>query len=430
MRGRWVSSLGAALSLWVADASAQDRAWTPVAAPPRVIASSVPAASQQGPAATLGPPRALNTVTSRAPIPDAQVVPVAHRTPVLAPPRAIVRAQAPDPPPPGVSGPIPAVPPYPGTEELYNRGVVTDPAGRGFWDKARGLFGGGTGACESSCGRGLFQSDHAFDGFISPVTNPFLFEDPRSLTEVRPIFLFQTAPSGNPGFRGGQMEFFGLQGRLALTERLSFVINKLGGVAIQPNDNTLGFEDTTGFAEINLGPKYTFLRNEQTGTLAAGGLTFAIPTGSSKVFQDTGSLSLIPYLSFGQNFLRSSYGSFNFLSTTGYSFSVDDDRSDFFYASLHLDYNIADANKIYPLIELNWTHYTKSGDVRNFGFEGRDLFNFGSRDVSGNDNLTLALGARYKFSECVQVGTGFEFPLVGRRDLLDFRWTADLIIRY
>src|SRR5437763_1184921 len=29
------------------------------------------------------------------------------------------------------------------------------------------------------CG-GWFQSDHVFDGFISPVTNPFLFEDPRS----------------------------------------------------------------------------------------------------------------------------------------------------------------------------------------------------------------------------------------------------------
>ena len=35
-----------------------------------------------------------------------------------------------------------------------------------------------------------FKSDHVFDGFISPVTNPFLFEDPRSLTEVRPIFMY------------------------------------------------------------------------------------------------------------------------------------------------------------------------------------------------------------------------------------------------
>ena len=34
-----------------------------------------------------------------------------------------------------------------------------------------------------------FQSDCAFDHFISPITNPFLAEDPRSLTELRPLGL-------------------------------------------------------------------------------------------------------------------------------------------------------------------------------------------------------------------------------------------------
>jgi hypothetical protein len=133
-----------------------------------------------------------------------------------------------------------------------------------------------------------------------------------------------------------------------------------------------------------------------------------------------------------QNFGRSSYGSFDVMGTTGYAFSTDNKRSEYLFASLHLDYNVANANKFYPLIELNWFHYTVGGTARPFlGFEGADLFNFGSSHVGGDDdNLTIAVGARYKYCEWLQAGIAAEFPLVGRRDLLDFRLTVDLIFRY
>ena len=81
---------------------------------------------------------------------------------------------------------------------------------------------------------------------------------------------------------------------------------------------------------MHLGPKFTFIRNPDTGTLLAAGLNFNLATGESKVFQTTGDLSLAPYLSFGQNFLRSSYGAFQFLGTAGYSYATDSQRSDFF----------------------------------------------------------------------------------------------------
>src|SRR5439155_5685671 len=118
-----------------------------------------------------------------------------------------------------------------------------------------------------------FRSDHCFDGFISPVSNPFLFEDPRSLTEVRPIFLYQTIPGSNPLFRGGNAEFFGLQARLAITDCWSVVINKLGGVSINPGSDS-PLPGDTGFSEFWIGPKFTFLRNQETGTIAAAGVTF------------------------------------------------------------------------------------------------------------------------------------------------------------
>ena len=39
-----------------------------------------------------------------------------------------------------------------------------------------------------------FIGDRAYK-LLKPVTNPFLFEDPRALTEIRPIFMWQKTPS-------------------------------------------------------------------------------------------------------------------------------------------------------------------------------------------------------------------------------------------
>src|SRR5262249_50261327 len=208
--------------------------------------------------------------------------------------------------------------------------------------KCKDLLNGAGTPVNGCLGRSLFQSDHAFDSFISPVSNPFLFEDPRSLTEVRPIFMYQSAPSKNWVFRGGNAEFFGLQARVALTEQFSIVMNKLGFVGLQPNGNDLtgDFHNRTGFAEIDIGPKFTFLRNDHTGILGAFGLTFQIPAGDHSVFQDTGSLSLVPYFSFGQSFWHTCYGNFNALGTAGYSFATDDKRSEYLFLSLHLDYDV------------------------------------------------------------------------------------------
>ena len=50
---------------------------------------------------------------------------------------------------------------------------------------------------------------------------------------------------------------------------------------------------------------------------------------------------LDPYFSIAQNFGRTEYGSFNFMNTTGYTFRTDNTRSESFFSSFHLDYEIA-----------------------------------------------------------------------------------------
>ena len=92
------------------------------------------------------------------------------------------------------------------------------------WDDTTGAIGGVT---QPGQGRGLFQSDHTLDVFASPVTNPFYFEDPRSLTQFKPIFIWQRTPNANPYFDGGNNFFAGFQGSVAFTPWLSLTVNQI-----------------------------------------------------------------------------------------------------------------------------------------------------------------------------------------------------------
>jgi hypothetical protein len=328
-------------------------------------------------------------------------------------------------------------------EEAYNCGVVSEgaPAGPFVGGGTGGGFGGWVPTLpngdyfRSYVQRGTFESDHAFDSFASPVSNPIFFEDPRSLTELRPIFIYQRMPGkfrqfvdlSNgmlQNFSGGNIEFFGLQARLAFNERFSFVVNELGGVAFNPDSfGPFGVPGGTSFAELQFGPKFTFYRDDCTNTIAAFGVFFDIAAGEHKAFQDTGDGGVTPYISVGQKL-----GNFHLLGTFGYRFAFDSARSESFYLSGHVDYSIFD--RIYPLIEMNWYHWTSNGQSVAADFEGQDLLMFGSNNVSSNDVLTLAAGVRFKITESIQAGIIYEFPISPRDDLLSWRIGADMIFRY
>jgi len=390
-----------------------------------------------GPAA---PPANLG-VTLRAPVAwseengrgDIGVKPVTVESTDSTPTR-VVRAQGLDPiPSPFTSAPPPPPPPPPGafgaapSNENYNC-AVTVKRQPGFWEQTGipDTFGQVFVPADT---HNHWQSDHCFDNFCSPVSNPFYFADPRSLTEVKPLVIYQKVPSSNYAFGGGNIWFYGVQGSLAINDVFSVWINKLGAVTMNPNTTAFGVSGGTGLAEFSLGPKFTFIRSRDSQTLLAAGLNFDMAIGSGSVFQNTGTLALVPYFSFGQG-IPTPIGGFNFINTTGYSVGIDDQRSDFFFSSFHLDYDVAGLHKIYPLVELNWFGYTQNGNSNQFfGFEGRDLANFGSGGVAGHQSVSIAAGARYKFAEWLQMGLIAEFPLV-HKDLMDYRIGFDIIFRY
>jgi hypothetical protein len=313
----------------------------------------------------------------------------------------------------------------------YNAGVALDrPLKETFWEKCCGWCGH-LFHSTSGCSGGLFQSDQAFnDFFISPVTNPFYFADPRALTEIRPIFIYQKASDNTPIIGGGSSEFFGVQGSVAICENFSIVIDKLGFVSLQPKITGPAFDKATGVSEFSLGPKWTFWRSPCSGTVAAAGVNFDIPIGPHKVFQDTGSLAIDPYFTIAQDVSLHSFGSLNFIGEIGYDFSVDNKRSEFAHGSLHVDYDVVNNHHWFPLFEMNWWHYTRNGTSNMLTFEGTDLVNFGSTGVAGQTILTLGPGLRYKFCENIQAGAAAEWSVLNHSGLSDFRLTFDLIFRY
>jgi hypothetical protein len=447
---RLLAGVSLLLGLAVSTGRAEELLWRPVTATPPAAA----APTSPGPAASIGRPEPSATLGR--PVPVGQPVDAVDppftagaaaspaifsgaSVPVGSQP-AIIRCEAPgDVQPVQLSGPPPVPPPPPPSGapyggEPYNPGVAIDhPLNKTFGDRCGEFFGFNAGGANSSCNRAPFQSDHAFDCLISPVSNPFHFEDPRSLTEIKPLFIYQVSPKNNPVFNGGGSEFYGLQGRLALNEHWSVVINKLGFVSMQPKNTDDEFRKATGFAELNIGPKWTFYRNEQTGGIAATGLNFEIPTGAKKVFQDTGTLGLDPYITAARSFgrLPSGYGQFNAMGELGYNFAVDNKQTEFLHGSLHLDYDVANLHKFYPLIEFNYFNFTKLGREGAFGFTGADLFDFGSSTLDHGRNLfTLAFGLRYKLTENFQTGLAFEFPLSDQKALQSFRLGLDFIFRY
>lgn len=282
---------------------------------------------------------------------------------------------------------------------------------------------GCTSCCSSSgCGGfdlfgGLIQpSEGCFDCFLSPMTNPTFFEDPRTLTEARLIYLHHKVPLTAGG---GDINLVALQLRAALTDRLSIIATKDGYAT---STNPL-IDD--GWADINVGLKYNLWRDPRSQTLLSFGGTYELPVGSTRTLQGNGDGIFHLFSTYG----RRLYG-WNFLFGKGVIIPVDDDaESSWMYFSTHLSRRIADTN-LFFLTEFNWYNYLDSGAGGIPGVEGGDLFNLGSTGVTGNDIVTGAFGVKYKPSNQMEVGLAWENPLTERRDVLENRLTVDVILRY
>jgi hypothetical protein len=291
-----------------------------------------------------------------------------------------------------------------------------DGLGAGACDSKSGLLGLGLMPCLT----GLIKpSERCYDDFISPMTNPTFFEDPRQLSEVRTIFINHQLPVllGNSA---GRIQLYAAQIRVRLTERLSLIAVKDGYIVSQSPI----LDD--GWADLSAGLKYTLFRNAEAGRLLSVGARFEAPVGTKRTLQGNGDGVLDVFLSGGTRIGESGH----WLTGSGFILPMDSQaENQMFYWSNHLDKRIRNSN-FYVLTELNWYNYLKSGSSFGAPIEGGDLFNLGSVDVAGNNLVTNAYGLKYKPNRHLESGVAWEIPLTEREGILDNRLTADLIIRY
>ncbi len=273
--------------------------------------------------------------------------------------------------------------------------------------------------CNSGCGgfRFLKPSDYCFDDFISPISNPVYFEDPRNLTEARGVFVQHRVPQAAGG---GSVQLYAIQLRAKLTENVSLIAVKDGFFT-----STNALVDD-GWANTAAGLKFNLIRDPQAQRLLSSGFTFEMPTGEASALQGTGSGILNLFIASGKGFLDNRA---HWVSTSGFRQPFDStDNSTVAYSSHHFDYKVRP--RTYLLTEFNVQKWTKSGGGGINGVEGFDLFNLGSTGVAGNTIVTQAVGLKFKPHRRSEIGAAFEFPLTERRDIIDNRINVNWIWRY
>ena len=279
------------------------------------------------------------------------------------------------------------------------------------------------------------------EGFVPPVSAPYLFEDPFITTGLSGWYLYQSYPGGS-ALDGGHLNAVALQARVAITDRLAFIATKDGYVWNSPGLDIV--DDDSAFVNIAAGFKYALIDLREKNFILTPALRIEAPTGGREVYSGYGDGVLIPSVS-----SACGLGDFHAIGSLGAQvpFSTAKQSTQLFY-DLHLDYALF--SHFVPLVELNGYHWTDAGNghlpvetdlgtvdlktaqalLGTGGFEGQDLLNLGSPNVAGRDIVTFAVGARIPITRKISLGAVYEFPLTNRQDLLDQRVTANLSLEF
>ena len=268
--------------------------------------------------------------------------------------------------------------------------------------------------------RGMFQSDHAFDGFTTPLSNPVQSKDPRALTEVRFLYMGDYSRPSTPVIGGGTVQVYAMQLRLALTERLQLFADKDGLAMVSPK----GARSRFGMANLAAGAKYVLIRDEENQFLFSGAVQYEAPTGYSNIFEGRGDGLLGVYGIIGKQFLDN----WHFVSTFGQNTAMNKSNSSYFMTTAHIDRRFG---KFVPFYEANWFYYNQSGNhLVGVGTEGGGWLNLGSSKVVGSNYVTNAVGFNYEFSQHVILGLAYEYQLTSRTMVMNNMLNAQLIFRY
>lgn len=288
----------------------------------------------------------------------------------------------------------------------------------------------------AGCGR-----QARYEGFVPPLTAPYLFEDPFITTGLSGWYVWHQFPGGSI-LDGGEINVAALQARVAITDKLAFIATKDGYAWYDPGNDLI--DTTNGFFNIAAGFKYALVEIPESNFILTPALRFEIPVGNKRLYQGFSDGVFIPSVS-------SAWGidKFHVIGQLGSQLPVDmNQQSTLFFYNLHLDYAVWE--HFVPLVEFNGYTYTNSGNgsipvktdigevslstAQNLlgkgGEEGLDVLNLGSQGVSGETVVTFAVGARFPITKHLGVGAAYEFPVTSREYIFNQRVTANVLLEF
>jgi hypothetical protein len=318
--------------------------------------------------------------------------------------RAVDEATAPDPMAPVPTAPVVAPPPAPVATPYSMTGGA--PVNFGQVAKTRSPF----------------ESDHAFDGFVGPMTDPIQAKDARALTEARAMFINNWARPGTPVIGSGTFQVYAVQIRVALSERFQVFVDKAWFLRFSPNPG----KSITGMMNLAGGAKYVFIRDEENQFLFSGAVQYEAPTGYANIYQNQGSGLLGVYGIFAKQFGDDWHLSGQF----GENIAMQNQQNGYFYTHLHVDRRFG---KFVPFFEANWFYYNQGAKYlpASVGIEGAGAINLGTAGFMGNSIVTLAPGFKYDFNKHLELGCCYQFPVSDyKKSLYGNQLFAELIFRY
>jgi len=265
--------------------------------------------------------------------------------------------------------------------------------------------------------------------YVPSVTMPTLHETPFITTEAKPIALYHRIPNGFVT-NGGRVIAGALQARLALSDRIG-IIATTDGYADLDFDSVL--PDTDGFLDIAAGAKYAVISDPDAGNILTVGARYTAPIGNV----ETAGIDLtggdgngyIDIFATGAKLLE---GGTNLQGSIGYQIALSDRNWSYVHLHGHVDHEVMPG--FFPLFEVNAIIPTDGGDrIPGAELTGADVFDIGASDPVST--VTLALGARYRFTDNVIFGAAFEGNVMDIGDdtaesVTAWRITTDLTIHF
>ncbi|MFA6045841.1 MAG: hypothetical protein WC718_12730 [Phycisphaerales bacterium] len=262
---------------------------------------------------------------------------------------------------------------------------------------------------------GFINGLRGFEHFYNPVGNPLYFETPLNNTSAKVLFLHHEF-SDKSQLVGGQVNVVAVQARIALTERLGFIATKDGYSWL----DTGALGKSEGWNSVAAGLKYAIIADKENDLVVTPGFRLMFNSGEGKILQ-SGTTEFSPFVSVAKG-----WDKFHVMGNFTARVPTDgNDGNDIIQWDLHADYEILDG--LAPIVELHGLHYLDNGTRAPFSVGGLDYTNLGSADVSGSSVIWFGVGARWKLTPHLSLGSTYEHSLTNQNaDIFEQRVTVDL----